>query len=108
MAYASYLKLNTFGDMLKWLRRRASLTQTQLGDQIGYSHTLIARFESNSRRPNLELVTPKLIVALGIADEPEIKQRFIELACQNKYRTHGNLKHGRYQLSSATTSMSIG
>ena len=94
--YAPYSKLNTFGDMLKWLRRRASLTQTQLGDQIGYSHTLIARFESNTRLPNLELVTPKLIAALGIADEPDIKQRFIELACQNYVRVHGNAKHAQY------------
>lgn len=73
-------KINTFGDMLKLLRRRARLTQAQLGAMVGYSNTLIARFESNTRRPDIDLVCPKLIEALGVADQPVIKQKFIELA----------------------------
>ncbi len=96
--HMSYAKINTFGDMLKLLRRRARLTQAQLGAMIGYSNTLIARFESNTRRPDIDLVCPKLIEALGVADQPVIKQKFIELAMLNRLQlsTQQNL----YQMMS--------
>lgn len=78
-----YSNINTFGAMLKLLRRRAGLTQAQLGAMVGYSNTLIARFESNTRRPDVEEICPKLIDALGVADQPAVRQKFIELAKLN-------------------------
>ncbi|KPC81793.1 MULTISPECIES: helix-turn-helix domain-containing protein [Streptomyces] len=40
-----------FGQQLKCLRRRAGLTQRQLGQRVGYHHSLISRWESGTREP---------------------------------------------------------
>ena len=43
----------TFGDLLRFLRRRAGLTQTELAIAVGYSHAQISRLEQNHRLPDL-------------------------------------------------------
>ena len=43
----------TFGDLLKYLRRRAGLTQRELSIVVGYSDTQISRLEQNERMPDL-------------------------------------------------------
>ncbi|MGV9557183.1 helix-turn-helix domain-containing protein [Streptomyces sp. NPDC003401] len=40
-----------FGQRLKHLRRRRGLTQQQLGQRVGYHHSLISRWESGTREP---------------------------------------------------------
>ncbi|MFE1441129.1 helix-turn-helix domain-containing protein [Streptomyces sp. NPDC058739] len=40
-----------FGQQVKYLRRRAGLTQRQLGERVGYHHSLISRWESGTREP---------------------------------------------------------
>ncbi|HNB88695.1 MAG TPA: helix-turn-helix transcriptional regulator, partial [Anaerolineales bacterium] len=47
---------NTFGDALKYLRKRAHLTQDELGRAVGYSREQIARLENGSRVPDLAVV----------------------------------------------------
>ncbi|WP_235502407.1 helix-turn-helix domain-containing protein, partial [Kitasatospora sp. Root187] len=39
-----------FGDRLRHWRRRAGLTQAQLGTEIGYDHTAVSRLEHGTRR----------------------------------------------------------
>ena len=70
----------TFGDLLKYLRRRAGLTQLELSIAVGYSDTQISRLEQNERMPDLATLTARFLPALHIEDQPEAARRLLELA----------------------------
>jgi WD40 repeat protein/transcriptional regulator with XRE-family HTH domain len=70
----------TFGDLLKYLRRRERLTQLELSITVGYSEAQIGRLENNQRRPDITALKALFIPALHIEDEPELVARFLELA----------------------------
>jgi transcriptional regulator with XRE-family HTH domain len=70
----------TFGDLLKYLRRRERLTQLELSIAVGYSEAQIGRLEKNQRRPDLTALKALFIPALHLEDEPELIARFLELA----------------------------
>jgi transcriptional regulator with XRE-family HTH domain len=53
------------GDWAKDYRRRNGLTQQQLADKLELSKSLICRFESGERVPDIELV-PVIKAKLGI------------------------------------------
>lgn len=72
----------TFGDLLKYLRRRARLTQRELSIAVGYSEAQISRLEQNQRPPDLSALTALFVPALYLEDEPLILTRLIELATQ--------------------------
>ncbi|WP_343239014.1 helix-turn-helix transcriptional regulator, partial [Streptomyces sp. SID9124] len=44
-----------FGTRLRHWRRRAGLTQAQVGARVGYDHTAISKLEHGSRRTPLPL-----------------------------------------------------
>ena len=46
----------SFGDFLKYLRRRERLTQLELSIAVGYSEAQITRLEKNQRLPDLAAV----------------------------------------------------
>src|ERR1044071_5027515 len=73
-------KFTTFGDLLRYLRRAAGLTQLELSVQVGYSHAQISRLEQNLRLPDLPTIEARFIPALGLQDEPKIIARLLELA----------------------------
>ena len=77
----------TFGDLLKYLRRRARLTQRELAIAVKYSEAQISRLEQNQRPPDLAAVTALFIPALYVDDEPMIVARLIELASQARGET---------------------
>src|SRR5512143_3961876 len=70
----------TFGDLLKYLRRRERLTQLQLSIAVGYSEAQIGRLEQNQRKPDLTALKALFIPALHLEDEPAVMARFLELA----------------------------
>ena len=72
----------SFGGLLKYLRRRARLTQRELSIAVGYSEAQISRLEQNLRLPELSSVAALFIPALYIEDEPETIARLMELAAQ--------------------------
>jgi len=72
----------TFGDLLKYLRRRARLTQRELCIAVGYSEAQISRLEQNQRPPDIAALTALFIPALYVEDEPEVVARLMELAAQ--------------------------
>jgi len=72
----------SFGDLLKYLRTRARLTQRELSIAVGYSEAQISRLEQNLRPPDLAALTALFIPALYLEDEPVIVARLIELAAQ--------------------------
>lgn len=70
----------TFGDLLKYLRRRERLTQLELSIMVGYSEAQISRLEQNQRLPDLTSLKALFIPALHLEDEPELTTRFLLLA----------------------------
>ena len=71
---------STFGDLLKYLRRRAHLTQLELSIAVGYSEAQISRLEKNLRLPDLTALKALFIPALHLEDEPQLAERFLVLA----------------------------
>src|SRR5512137_964894 len=73
-------QFSTFGDLLKYLRRRAGVTQRELSIAVGYSDTQISRLEQNERLPDLATLTARFLPALRAEDQPEVAARLLELA----------------------------
>jgi WD40 repeat protein len=73
-------RFTTFGDLLKYLRRRAGLTQRELSIAVSYSDTQISRLEQNERMPDLATLTARFLPALHLEDQPEVATRLLELA----------------------------
>jgi len=73
-------KFTTFGDLLRFLRRRVGLTQTELTVAVGYGHTQISRLEQNLRLPDIPTIETQFIPALGLEDEPKAVARLLDLA----------------------------
>ncbi len=72
--------IQTFGDLLKYLRRRARLTQLELSINVGYSEAQISRLEQNQRRPDIAAIQSLFIPALNLENEPDLTTRLLELA----------------------------
>lgn len=73
-------KFSSFGDLLRFLRRRVGLTQMDLAREVGYSDTQISRLEQNLRLPDIPTVQDRFVSALGIEDDPKTIARLLELA----------------------------
>jgi len=73
-------KFTTFGDLLRFLRRRAGITQMELAIAVGYSDTQISRLEHNQRPPDIPTVEARFISALGLENEPKVISRLLDLA----------------------------
>jgi non-specific serine/threonine protein kinase len=76
---------STFGDLLKYLRRRVQLTQRELAIAVGYTEGHISRLEKNLRPPDLATVAALFVPALGLEEEPEIAAQLLQLVA----KTHG-------------------
>ncbi len=70
----------SFGNLLKYLRRRERLTQLELSITVGYSEAQISRLEQNQRLPDLAALKALFIPALHLENEPELTDRFLQLA----------------------------
>ena len=75
-------KFNTFGDLLRFLRRRAGITQIELAAAVGYSDTQISRLEQNLRLPDIPTIEARFISALDLEDEPNAAVRLLDLAAK--------------------------
>src|SRR5919199_4187558 len=88
----------TFGALLKYLRVRARLNQTELAIAVGYSTAQISRLELNTRLPDLIMLVALFVPALDLQDEPETVARLLELAAAAR----GDRVPGRRVTSSDT------
>jgi predicted ATPase/transcriptional regulator with XRE-family HTH domain len=70
----------SFGELLKYLRQRARLTQRQLAVAVGYSDAQITRLELGKRVPDPTAVRARFLEALDLQREPALAQRLIALA----------------------------
>ena len=71
---------STFGDLLKYLRRRERLTQLELSIAVGYSEAQISRLERNQRLPDLTALKALFLPALHIDKDPPVAACLLELA----------------------------
>ena len=76
----------TFGELLKYLRRQARITQRELAIAVGYSDTQISRMEQNQRVPDATSIMALFVPALYIEKESKWVSRLLELAKS----THGD------------------
>jgi non-specific serine/threonine protein kinase len=72
--------LASFGAALKYLRRRARLSQRDLSIAVGYSESQISRFESHHRPPDLPTLQARFVPALHLEKEPEVVAKLLALA----------------------------
>ncbi len=70
----------SFGAALKFLRKRARLTQDELGRAVGYGREQIARLENGNRLPDLTVLAALFIPALGLQREPLVVAQLLALA----------------------------
>jgi predicted ATPase/transcriptional regulator with XRE-family HTH domain len=74
----------TFGPFLRYLRKRAQLTQRDLGAAVGYSVAQISLLENDQRLPDLTTLAALFIPALNVQDEPQSTARLLELAAASR------------------------
>jgi TolB-like protein/Tfp pilus assembly protein PilF/DNA-binding XRE family transcriptional regulator len=87
-------KLETFGELLRYLRRRAGLTQTELSIAVGYSDAQISRLEKNLRLPNLATVQARFVPVLRLKHETAAMERLLHLAQGGQADRVGPLANG--------------
>ena len=85
----------SFGELLRYLRRRAGLTQDELGRAIGYGREQVVRFEKDQRKPDIDVLRLRFIEALGLGGEMELTARLFELATVSKGKTAAGTLLGR-------------
>lgn len=70
----------SFGDLLRYLRLRARITQRDLSIAVGYNFAHISRLEQGQRLPDPAVVAAVFVSALELEDDPVWAQRLIALA----------------------------
>src|SRR5919204_5915802 len=73
-------QFTTFGELLKFLRRRAGLSQRELSIAVGYSESQISRLEKDQRAPDPASVAARFVAALDLETERAWVARLLELA----------------------------
>ena len=73
-------QFTTFGELLKFLRRRAGLSQRELSIGVGYSESQISRLELNQRPPDTASLAARFVPALGLEAERDWVARLLDLA----------------------------
>jgi predicted ATPase/transcriptional regulator with XRE-family HTH domain len=69
-----------FGGLLRFLRRRAQLSQRELGLAVGYSESQISRLERNDRLPDMTALAALYLPALHLEDDPAAAAQLMALA----------------------------
>ena len=82
-------KFTTFGELLRFLRRKADLTQRELAIAVGYSESQISRLEKNERAPEEATLAARFVPALYIEDETQWITRLLELGSTTHLQAAG-------------------
>jgi ATP/maltotriose-dependent transcriptional regulator MalT/DNA-binding XRE family transcriptional regulator len=70
----------SFGSYLRFLRRRARLTQSELSIAVGYSPGQISMLENGQRKPDVTAVAALFIAALGLDQDRHAATQLVHLA----------------------------
>lgn len=84
---------DAFGPALRFLRKRARLTQEELGRAVGYSREQIARLENGSRLPDLAVIAALFVPALLLERERALVEQFLALAGQTRRDVEVTITH---------------
>ena len=84
-----------FGAALRFLRKRARLTQEELGRAVGYSREQIARLENGSRLPDLAVIAALFVPMLLGDRERALVEQFLALAGQTRRDMQVTITHTR-------------
>jgi len=76
-----------FGELLRYLRKRAELSQRELALHVGYHYSYMSRIENNEHIPDSAVLMSRFVPALGLEKEPSWTQRLLELANLGGERT---------------------
>src|SRR5215213_5065115 len=69
-----------FGNYLRFLRRRARMTQTELSIAVGYSPGQISMLENGQRVPDLTAISALFVAALGLENDQQATTQLVKLA----------------------------
>lgn len=69
-----------FGELLRFLRKRAHLSQRELAALVGYHFSHISRIENELHIPDETILKTRFFPALKLNDQPEWGERLLELA----------------------------
>lgn len=75
---------SNFGELLRYLRERAELSQRELALQVGYHYSYMSRIEKNERLPDSATLMARFVPALGLEDEPRWTERLLRLAASEE------------------------
>jgi len=75
---------NNFGELLRFLRERAELSQRELALQVGYHYSYMSRIEKNERMPDSATLMARFIPALGLDNDPQWTERLLRLAASEE------------------------
>ena len=70
----------SFGDLLRYLRKRAELSQRELALHVGYHYSSMSRIENNEYIPDPAVLMSRFVPALHLEKEPAWTRRLLELA----------------------------
>ena len=70
----------TLGELIRYLRERARLSQRELAAQVNYHYSTISRIEKNNHIPDIPTLMGRFVPALDVEDKPEWIARLRELA----------------------------
>jgi transcriptional regulator with XRE-family HTH domain len=70
-------RADSFGATLKFLRKRARLTQEELGRAVGYSRSYITLLERDRRAPDATVVAARFFAALSLRAESADAKRLL-------------------------------
>ena len=73
-----------FGELMRYLRARAHLSQRDLAAIVDYHYSYISRLEKNQHTLARSVLLGRFVPALNLKNEPEWVERLIELAEQNQ------------------------
>ena len=77
-------KFNNFGELLRYLRERAELSQRELALQVGYHYSYMSRIEKNERLPDSATLMARFVPALGLENQPQWTERLLRLAASEE------------------------
>jgi predicted ATPase len=73
-----------FGELLRYLRKRAELSQRELALHVGYHYSYMSRIENNEHIPDPAMLMARFVPALGLEKEPIWTRRLLELGTANQ------------------------
>ncbi len=110
MGEVTPVSFKTFGELVRYLRVRAHLSQREFAALVDYHYSYISRIEKNQHIPSHVILMARFIPALNLESEPEWAKRLGELAEQGRGETPAAAsvtvnEEDTYRLPTSLTSM---